>query len=157
MRYLGWVGAQGCTQKHNIINIWQKVNYPFYSGTSGTHGSLRERIWEKEKRKKEGDSKLRIQNLNSHARYRRVYFIYAVERKPLRVTWPKKDKCQWSTYRLCITYCYSIPLLATYTTLPWLILPSPFFVAIEPYGLPPISVTETLTRQSYSPIAVDLC
>lgn len=61
------------------------------------------------------------------------YDSYGVQRKPLRVSWPKEK--QRSTYYLSLPYRYSIPLLVTSAVLHWLVSQSFFFVAIIPFDI----------------------
>lgn len=83
------------------------------------------------------------------------YSSYGVKPKPLRVSWPKKDSCQRSTYWLSVPYRYSIPLLVTYMALHWLISQSIFYVQILPYNLQqPPSDDFKVSALGYSPIAI---
>ncbi|CAG8005743.1 unnamed protein product [Penicillium salamii] len=61
------------------------------------------------------------------------YDSYGVSHKPLRVTWPKKDSQQKSTYWLSIPYHYAVPILLLYMVLHWLISQSIFYVIRTPY------------------------
>ncbi|KAI9924291.1 hypothetical protein MW887_007241 [Aspergillus wentii] len=83
------------------------------------------------------------------------YSSYGVERKPLRVSWPKKGSSQRSTYWLSIPYQYGIPLLITYAALHWLISQSLFYVKVVPYDLNQHRSDENITSTlGYSPIAI---
>ncbi|KAL2867715.1 uncharacterized protein BJX67DRAFT_387626 [Aspergillus lucknowensis] len=81
------------------------------------------------------------------------YDNYAVQRKPLRVSWP--HGAQRSTYYLSLPYRYSLPLLLASAVLHWLVSQSFFFVDIIPFdrnGVPDSS-GEVVTC-GYSPVAI---
>ncbi|PLB44451.1 hypothetical protein P170DRAFT_417088 [Aspergillus steynii IBT 23096] len=61
------------------------------------------------------------------------YNNYALQRKPLRVSWPKGH--QRSTYYLSLPYRYSLPLLVTSAALHWLLSQSIFFVNVAAYDV----------------------
>ncbi|KAJ5632791.1 hypothetical protein N7490_009130, partial [Penicillium lividum] len=61
------------------------------------------------------------------------YNDYAMERKPLRVSWPKGE--QRSTYRLSLPYRYSGALIVLSTLLHWLLTESIFLVLINDFDL----------------------
>lgn len=81
------------------------------------------------------------------------YDKYATDRKPLRVSWPRRD--QRSTYYLSLPYRYSLPLLLVSAILHWLVSQSLFFVQIVPFdrrGVPQQS--EQVVTCGYSPLAI---
>ncbi|CAG8107401.1 unnamed protein product [Penicillium olsonii] len=61
------------------------------------------------------------------------YDSYGVFYKPLRVTWPKKNSQQKSTYWLSIPYQYAAPILILYVVLHWLVSQSFFYTLTIPY------------------------
>lgn len=82
------------------------------------------------------------------------YDDYALQRKPLRVSWPKGS--QRSTYYLSLPYRYSIPLLGASAVLHWLVSQSLYFVEIIPYDIHgDLYATKTITC-GYSPQAIIL-
>lgn len=83
------------------------------------------------------------------------YDDYAVERKPLRVSWPRGD--QRYTYYLTLPYRYSVPLLAASAILHWLVSQSLFYMEIIPFNLErnPQS-NHALVTCGYSPAATIL-
>jgi len=56
---------------------------------------------------------------------------YAVKRKPLRVSSPLKG--QRSTYFLSLPLRYALPLMATFTTLHWMLSQSIFLTVLAVY------------------------
>lgn len=80
------------------------------------------------------------------------YNDYAIERKPLRVSWAKG--LQRSTYYLSLPYRYSIPLMICNTILHWLVSQSFFFVEVVLYDMAGRLTTERLIACGYSPIAL---
>lgn len=80
------------------------------------------------------------------------YNDYAIERKPLRVSWAKG--LQRSTYYLSLPYRYSIPLMISNTILHWLVSQSFFFVEVVLYDMAGNLTTERLIACGYSPIAL---
>lgn len=80
------------------------------------------------------------------------YNDYAIERKPLRVSWAKG--LQRSTYYLSLPYRYSIPLMICNTILHWLVSQSFFFVEVALYDMVGRLTTERLIACGYSPIAL---
>lgn len=80
------------------------------------------------------------------------YDDYALQRKPLRVSWPKGS--QRSTYYLSLPYRYSIPLQGASTVLHWLVSQSLYFVEIIPYDIHGVPVDEAkIITCGYSPQA----
>jgi hypothetical protein len=57
------------------------------------------------------------------------YNDYALERKPLRVSWPKGQ--QRSTYHLSLPYWYSLPIMLVSAIMHWLLSQTLFFVQID--------------------------
>lgn len=83
------------------------------------------------------------------------YDSYGVQRKPLRVSWPKEK--QRSTYYLSLPYRYSVPLLVTSAVLHWLVSQSFFFVAIIPFDIREKSEANYRAFScGYSPMAIIL-
>ena len=80
------------------------------------------------------------------------YNDYAIERKPLRVSWAKG--LQRSTYYLSLPYRYSIPLMICNTILHWLVSQSFFFVEVVLYDMAGKLTAERLIACGYSPIAL---
>lgn len=80
------------------------------------------------------------------------YNDYAIERKPLRVSWAKG--LQRSTYYLSLPYRYSIPLMICNTILHWLVSQSFFFVEVVLYDMAGELTAERLIACGYSPIAL---
>lgn len=80
------------------------------------------------------------------------YDNYAIERKPLRVSWPRGD--QRSTYYLSLPYRYSIPLLGASALLHWLVSESIFFVEIIPFDLHGVQTGRDIVSCGYSPVAI---
>lgn len=81
------------------------------------------------------------------------YDNYAMERKPLRVSWPRG--AQRSTYYLSLPYRYSIPLLIVSAVLHWLVSQSLFFVEIVPFDLHGVAQDgEEVVTCGYSPVAI---
>ncbi|CEL10186.1 hypothetical protein ASPCAL13310 [Aspergillus calidoustus] len=83
------------------------------------------------------------------------YDSYGVRRAGLRVSWPKKNTSQRSTYWLSIPYKYCVPLLVTYMALHWTVSQSLFYVLIVPYG-PDLQIDSSGAASSlaYSPVAI---
>lgn len=83
------------------------------------------------------------------------YTSYGLQRKSLRVSWPKGS--QRSTYYLTLPYLYSVPLMCASTVLHWLLSQSIFYVRIdlEPMDLDD-GVVETASTCGYSPIPIIL-
>ncbi|KAF9894958.1 hypothetical protein FE257_004580 [Aspergillus nanangensis] len=83
------------------------------------------------------------------------YHSYGSTRRTLRVSWPRPDSSQRSTYWLSVPYQYSIPVLAIYAALHWTISQSLFYVQIVPYDLFGGHVDDQELRGlGYSPIAI---
>lgn len=83
------------------------------------------------------------------------YNSYGTKRRGLRVSWPREQTAQRSTYWLSIPYKYSLPLLVTYMALHWTISQSLFYVRILPYDLDlQISSDGATSSLSYSPVAI---
>lgn len=61
------------------------------------------------------------------------YNSYALERKPLRVSFPKGK--QRSTFYLTIPYRYSVPVLITFTLVHWLVSEGFYFVQVMPHSI----------------------
>ncbi|RHZ60722.1 uncharacterized protein CDV56_108808 [Aspergillus thermomutatus] len=83
------------------------------------------------------------------------YSSYGASRKPLRVSWPRPDSSQRSTYWLSVPYQYSVPLLTVYAALHWTISRSVFYVQIVPrdkFSRP--MKDQVLSALGYSPIAI---
>lgn len=81
------------------------------------------------------------------------YDNYAIERKPLRVSWPRG--AQRSTYYLSLPYRYSVPLLIVSAILHWLVSQSLFFVEIVPFDLHGVAQDgEEVVTCGYSPVAI---
>lgn len=80
------------------------------------------------------------------------YDDYAIERKHLRVSWPRGD--QRSTYYLSLPYRYSIPLLVASALLHWLVSQSIFFVEIVPFDLHGVQSAGEVVSCGYSPVAI---
>ncbi|KAL4785975.1 hypothetical protein BJX76DRAFT_355568 [Aspergillus varians] len=81
------------------------------------------------------------------------YNNYGLQRKPLRVSWPRG--AQRSTYYLSLPYRYSFPLLIASAVLHWLVSQSFFFVQIVPFDIDgvPEAGKEVVTC-GYSPVAI---
>ncbi|KAE8148804.1 hypothetical protein BDV25DRAFT_168224 [Aspergillus avenaceus] len=80
---------------------------------------------------------------------------YALERKPLRVTWPKAQ--QRSTYYLALPYRYSAPIICISVVLHWLLSQSIFLVRITVQNLDgSLDDDAGIMTCGYSPIAMVL-
>ncbi|KAF7183606.1 hypothetical protein CNMCM7691_003885 [Aspergillus felis] len=81
------------------------------------------------------------------------YNGYAVNRKPLRVSWPTGS--QRSTYYLSLPYRYSFPLLTASALLHWLVSQSFFFVEIVPKtAVDYVDGSISVVTCGYSPAAI---
>ncbi|KAL3496409.1 hypothetical protein BJX62DRAFT_232516 [Aspergillus germanicus] len=83
------------------------------------------------------------------------YNSYGVRRAGLRVSWPRKNTSQRSTYWLSIPYKYCVPLLVTYMALHWTVSQSLFYVLIVQYDVNlQIDSDGTTSHLAYSPVAI---
>ena len=81
------------------------------------------------------------------------YNSYALERKPLRVSFPNGK--QRSTFYLTIPYRYSAPLLVTFTIVHWLVSEGFYFVQVLPHSIWNREVPDrVLNTCGYSPKAL---
>lgn len=81
------------------------------------------------------------------------YNDYAIDRKPLRVSWPRGQ--QRSTYYLALPYRYSIPLFIMSVALHWLLSESFFYVNITVYDVFGHEDTNSSIKGcGFSPIAI---
>lgn len=81
------------------------------------------------------------------------YNGYALQRKPLRVSFPKGE--QRSTFYLTIPYRYGVPALVTFTVIHWLVSEGFFFVQVLPRNIRGEEVPSRLLNTcGYSPGAL---
>ncbi|KAF7113944.1 hypothetical protein CNMCM5793_006127 [Aspergillus hiratsukae] len=83
------------------------------------------------------------------------YSRYGVQRKALRVSWPRGQ--QRSTFWLTIPYRYAVPLMVLWAVLHWLVSQSLFYVNIIAYDLSYDQTSYPVTSAlGYSPISIIL-
>ncbi|PWY67945.1 hypothetical protein BO70DRAFT_374505 [Aspergillus heteromorphus CBS 117.55] len=84
------------------------------------------------------------------------YNDYAVERKPLRVSWPRGE--QRTSYFLSVPYRYGVPLFIVGVVFHWLLSESLFYVNILEYDILGELVTSTAIHGlGFSPIPIFVC